>query len=186
MYAPSVGFSQPWEVVIIRDQSIKAQIKACFEIENEKAKKIFKDRPLYSRLKLEGIMKTPVNIAFFYKPSSTAVLGQTSMDKTGPYSVCLAVQNLWLMARTENLGVGWVSILDEEKVKKILNAPIENELVAYLCLGYVKEFSDRPQLELANWEKRKAASSVVYYDSYDRQDTRAIAGVRHQQTIGTP
>lgn len=138
LYAPSVGFSQPWEVVIIRDPSIKAQIKACFEIENEKAKKNFKDRPLYRGLKLEGIMKTPVNIAFFYKPSSTAVLGQTSMDKTGPYSVCLAVQNLWLMARTENLGVGWVSILDEEKVKNILNAPIENELVAYLCLGYVK------------------------------------------------
>lgn len=164
--APSVGFSQPWEFVIIKDASIKEKIKACFEVENEKAKKIFSDKPLYSQFKLEGITTTPVNIAIFYKPSSTAILGQTSMDKAGPYSVCLAVQNLWLMARAENIGVCWVSILDEEQVKRILNAPAENELVAYLCLGYVKEFTERPQLEIANWETLKSKESLIHYDSY--------------------
>ncbi|NER99972.1 MAG: 5,6-dimethylbenzimidazole synthase [Symploca sp. SIO1B1] len=164
--APSVGFSQPWEFVIIRDLSIREQIKDCFEVENEKAKKIFQDKPLYSQLKLEGITNTPVNLAIFYKPSPSPTLGQTSMEKTGPYSVCLAIENLWLMARAENIGVGWVSILDEEQVKQILNAPVENELVAYLCLGYVKEFTDRPQLELANWERRKSQESLIYYDSY--------------------
>ncbi|MDJ0737010.1 MAG: 5,6-dimethylbenzimidazole synthase [Nostocaceae cyanobacterium] len=170
--APSVGFSQPWEFVIIRDASIKEKIKACFEIENEKAKKIFNDKPLYNQFKLEGIQTTPINIAIFYKPSSSPVLGQTSMKKAGPYSVCLAVQNLWLMARAENIGVCWLSILDEQKVKRILNAPDENELIAYLCIGYVKEFTERPQLEIANWETRKSQESLIYYDSY-HQDSNS-------------
>ncbi|NEP13209.1 MAG: 5,6-dimethylbenzimidazole synthase [Symploca sp. SIO2C1] len=165
--APSVGFSQPWEFVIIRDVSIREKIKNCFEAENEKAKQIFKDKPLYNQLKLEGITNTPVNIAMFYKPSSSPILGQTSMEKTGPYSVCLAVQNLWLMARAENIGVGWVSILDEKQVKQILHAPSENELVAYLCLGYVKEFTERPQLEIANWERPKSQESLIHYESYN-------------------
>ncbi|NET54962.1 MAG: 5,6-dimethylbenzimidazole synthase [Symploca sp. SIO2E6] len=164
--APSVGFSQPWEFVIIRDLSIREQIKDCFEAENEKAKRIFQDKPLYRQLKIEGITNTPVNLAIFYKPSSNPVLGQTSMEKTGPYSVCLAIENLWLMARAENIAVGWVSVLDEDQVKRILNAPAENELVAYLCLGYVTEFTERPQLEIANWEKPKYKESLIYYDSY--------------------
>ncbi|NES92780.1 MULTISPECIES: 5,6-dimethylbenzimidazole synthase [Okeania] len=168
LHAPSVGFSQPWEFVIIRDPSIKAKIKASFERENEKAEEIFKDRPLPHQFQLigTGITTTPVNIAVFYKPSSAPVLGQTSMDKVGPYSVCLAIQNLWLMARAENIGLGWVSVLDEEEVKTILNAPPENELIAYLCIGYVTEFTERPQLEIANWEKCKSKAEVIYYNSY--------------------
>ena len=164
--APSVGFSQPWEFVIIRDPSIKAKIKTSFETENKKAKEIFKNKPLYNQFQLEGILTTPVNIAVFYKPSPNPVLGQTSMDKVGIYSVCLAIQNLWLMARAENIGLCWVSILDEEQVKTILNAPPENQLIAYLCIGYVTEFTERPQLEIANWEKRKSKEAVIYYDSY--------------------
>ncbi len=167
MAAPSVGYSQPWEFVIIRDSSIKAQIQACFEIENEKAKKIFSDKPLYKDLKLEGITKTPINLAVFYKPSPKPVLGQTSMEQVGAYSVCLAIQNLWLMARTEDIAVGWVSLLNEEKVKTILNAPPENELVAYLCLGYVTEFKHRPELELLNWQKSKSKDEVIYYETYN-------------------
>lgn len=167
--APSVGFSQPWEFVIIRNPSIKAQIKVCFEQENAKAKKIFKNQPLYNQFQLEGITTTPVNIAVFYKPSHTPILGQTSMDKSGMYSVCLAIQNLWLMARAENIGLCWVSILDEEQVKTILNAPSENQLIAYLCIGYVTEFAERPQLEIANWEKYKSKEAVVYYDRYQCQ-----------------
>ncbi|OZH54065.1 oxidoreductase [Hydrocoleum sp. CS-953] len=170
LLGPSVGFSQPWEFVIIRDSSIKAKIKASFERENEKAKEIFKDRPLYNHFQLEGITTTPVNIAVFYKPSPNPVMGQTSMEKVGPYSVCLAIQNLWLMARAENIGVGWVSILDEKEVKTILNAPPENELIAYLCLGYVTEFKERPLLEIVNWEKRKSKEAVIYYDGYQNRE----------------
>ena len=164
--APSVGFSQPWEFVIIRDPLIKAKVKASFARENEKAKEIFKNKPFYNQLQLEGITTTPINIAVFYKPSPNPVMGQTSTDKVGPYSVCLAIQNLWLMARAENIGLGWVSILDEKEVKTILNAPPENELIAYLCIGYVTEFTERPLLEIANWEKRKLKEAVIYYNSY--------------------
>ncbi|MDT9342399.1 5,6-dimethylbenzimidazole synthase [Trichodesmium erythraeum 21-75] len=166
LHAPSVGFSQPWEFIIIRDPLIKAKVKDSFMKENEKAKKIFKDRPFYNQLQLEGITVAPVNIAVFYKPSPNSVVGQTSQEKFGPYSVCLAIQNLWLMARAENLGLGWVSILDEKEVKMILNAPLENELIAYLCIGYVTEFTERPLLEITNWEKRKLKESIIYYDGY--------------------
>lgn len=166
--APSVGFSQPWEFVIIRDQAIKKQVAHSFALENKKAEKMFTDekQQLYSKLKLEGILETPINIAVFYKPSTAPVLGQNSMLETGEYSVVCAVQNMWLMARALNVGIGWVSILDANAVTKILNAPPENKLVAYLCVGYVKEFLQMPELEKINWEKRKAIQSAVYDNTY--------------------
>nr|WP_305070037.1 5,6-dimethylbenzimidazole synthase [Flavobacterium covae] len=115
----------------------------------------------YIKLKLEGIIEAPINIAVFYKPSDKPVLGQTSMSKMGLYSVVCAVQNMWLTARSLNIGMGWVSILNEKKVKTILNVPKENKLVAYLCLGYVDKFYTQPELELIKWEKRKEKDSVV-------------------------
>jgi len=171
--APSVGFSQPWEFVVIRDRSIKQRIAKCFEQENTKAATLFKDntledkkRDLYSKLKLEGILETPLNIAVFYKPSPEPVLGQTSMHDMGEYSVVCAVQNMWLMARAMNIGIGWVSILDADTVKDILNAPQQNKLVAYLCVGHVDEFLSKPELETIDWKQRKLIDSLVYTDSY--------------------
>jgi 5,6-dimethylbenzimidazole synthase len=117
-------------------------------------------------LKLEGITEAPLNLAVFYKPSPKPVLGQTTMKEAGLYSVVCAIQNIWLMARALNIGVGWVSILDPEKVKCILHAPPENQLIAYLCIGWVDEFLPRPELEALQWEKRKEKEAVVYYDTY--------------------
>ncbi len=161
--APSVGFSQPWEFVIIKNDNIKAQIKNSFNEENLKALDSFKDEKQkeYTQLKLEGIVEAPFNIAVFYKPSENPVLGQTSMAEMGLYSVVCAVQNMWLTARSLNLGLGWVSILNPEKVKIILNAPKDNQLVAYLCIGYVDKFLEQPELETLKWEKRKEKESVV-------------------------
>lgn len=166
--APSVGFSQPWEFVVIREQTTKLKVAQNFEAENAKATALFKDkkRDEYAALKLEGIVETPINIAVFYKPSEDTVLGQTSMLDMGEYSVVCAVQNMWLMARAMNIGIGWVSILDENKVKDILNAPAKNKLVAYLCVGHVDKFLDNPELETLNWEKRKPLDSVIYQDTY--------------------
>jgi len=166
--APSVGFSQPWEFVIIKDDEVKAQIKETFCEENKKAAGVFKDEKQqeYIRLKLEGIIEAPVNIAVFYKPAVGPVLGQTSMAEVGLYSVICAVQNMWLMARALNIGIGWVSILDPEKVKSILHAPPANKLVAYLCVGYVDHFPDKPELEILEWEKRKQQDAVLFFDSY--------------------
>lgn len=166
--APSVGFSQPWEFVIVRDDSIKKKIVASFTTENKQAKATFSDeqQKIYATLKLEGILEAPVNIAVFYKPSTTPVLGQNTMVEAGEYSVVCAVQNMWLMSRAMNIGLGWVSILNPEHVKEILHAPTDNKLVAYLCLGYVDEFFAVPELETLKWKKRKAINSVVYSDQY--------------------
>jgi 5,6-dimethylbenzimidazole synthase len=177
IHAPSVGFSQPWEFVVIKNDAIKQQVKESFNEENQKAKLLFKNEKedlspnnekesLYARLKLEGITEAPLNLAVFYKPSASPVLGQTSMKEAGLYSVVCAIQNIWLMARALNIGVGWVSILDPEKVKCILNAPPQNQLIAYLCIGWVDKFLHRPELEELNWEKRKEKQAVVYYDTY--------------------
>lgn len=168
VHAPSVGFSQPWEFVIIKDPIVRSQIKDCFTEENDKAKDLFnaEKQEQYTRLKLEGITEAPVNMAVFYVPSSAPVLGQTSMKEVGLYSVVCAIQNIWLMARALNIGVGWVSILNPDKVKSILNAPEQNQLIAYLCIGYVDKFLTLPELEQLQWEKRKERHTVVFHDKY--------------------
>jgi len=166
--APSVGFSQPWEFVVIKDQNIRNKVKESFFEENEKAKQLFeKDKAAaYTQLKLEGITESALNIAVFYKPSEHPVLGQTSMKEAGVYSVVCAIQNMWLMARALNIGLGWVSILDAEKVKTILNAPADRQLIGYLCLGHVDVFYENPELEQLKWEKRKKIEEVVIKNSY--------------------
>ncbi|MCJ8268962.1 MAG: nitroreductase family protein, partial [Psychrosphaera sp.] len=101
LHAPSVGFSQPWQFVVIRKDSVKQQVYQSFLIANEIAQKQFEGdkKSLYQQLKLEGILQAPVNLAIFYKPEKSAVLGQNSMADMGRFSVVCAIQNLWLMAR---------------------------------------------------------------------------------------
>ena len=166
--APSVGFSQPWEFVLISDPETKNKIKATFSEETQKATLQFQDKKQkeYIKLKLEGILEAPLNIAVFYKPNTKPVLGQTSMPNMGRYSVVCAIQNMWLMARSLNVGMGWVSILDPEKVKKVLNAPKENELIGYLCLGYTDMFYNVPELEQKKWEQRKLQQEVIINEKY--------------------
>ena len=166
--APSVGFSQPWEFVIIKDDKIRTQIKESFLEESEKAKNLFSKEKsdAYTKLKLEGITESALNIAVFYKPSKHPVLGQTSMKEAGIYSVVCAIQNMWLMARALNIGLGWVSILDAIKIKSILNAPEDRQLIGYLCLGHVDVFYENPELERLNWEKRKNMNEVLIHNQY--------------------
>ncbi|MFT7042499.1 MAG: 5,6-dimethylbenzimidazole synthase [Candidatus Azotimanducaceae bacterium] len=166
--APSVGYSQPWEFVVIRDTAVKARISASFELENEKAAGVFagEKKAIYSHIKLEGIHEAPVNIAVFYKPEKGPVLGQNTMLEAGEYSVVCAVQNMWLMSRALNIGLGWVSILDPLVVKDILNSPPDNKLVAYLCIGYVGEFFSMPELERLQWKSRKPLEASVYREGY--------------------
>ena len=163
LHAPSVGFSQPWEFVIITDKDTRQAVRDSFDEANAAAAGVFAARDQeYCRLKLEGILESAVNIAVFYKPNKNGpVLGQTSMPEVGLYSVVCAVQNMWLMARALNIGLGWVSILDPEKVKGIVGAAADSKLVAYLCVGYTDGFYTRPELELLEWERRKDRDSVI-------------------------
>jgi len=167
-HAPSVGFSQPWEFLVIRDKVTRQLVKDSFAEENEKAVSHFETgkQKEYIRLKLEGILEAPLNIAVFYKPSGKPVLGQTSMEEVGLYSVVCAIQNMWLMARALNIGMGWVSILDPEKIKELVKAPATNKLVAYLCIGYTDGFYEQPELEIIQWEKRKEEKALVFYETY--------------------
>lgn len=168
--APSVGFSQPWEFVLIHDTEIKKQIAASFELENKKAEKQFSDEKQknYAQLKLEGIREAPLNMAVFYKPTDKPVLGQNTMSEMGEYSVVCAVQNMWLMARALNIGMGWVSILNPNSVKQILQSPPENKLVAYLCVGYVDGFYEKPELELLQWESKKSIHAAIHLNTYPK------------------
>jgi 5,6-dimethylbenzimidazole synthase len=159
--APSVGFSQPWEFMIIDDLTLRDKIYREFETENDKAKVIFHDSSLYASLKLEGIKEATYNIAVLYKKPTKAVLGQTIQKKVGEYSVVCAIQNLWLMARAYNIGVGWVSILKPKKIKKILDISSEYKLIAYLTMGYVDEFLEAPELQTLNWETKKELADVI-------------------------
>lgn len=164
--APSVGYSQPWKFILINDKNIKKEIFKNFENENNEAKKVFKDKNLYKNLKLEGIIEAPLNIAVIFETPSEEILGTTSMDNMGEYSVVCAIQNMWLMARSLNIGLGWVSILDASTVLKTLQITGKNKLIAYLCLGYVKDFANEPELKTIKWEQEKERNSLINTSFY--------------------
>jgi 5,6-dimethylbenzimidazole synthase len=162
LHAPSVGFSQPWEFVVVEDRVVREKVRGSFEAANADARRVFGGRgEEYARLKLEGILEAAVNIAVFYVPAAAPVLGQTAMEEVGLYSAVCAVQNMWLMARALNVGIGWVSILDPERVRVLLGAPEGRRLVAYLCVGHTDGFYEQPELELLQWERRKARETII-------------------------
>ena len=172
-HAPSVGFSQPWNFILIKDSDTKKKIKESFEREKELSSDMVKEprKSKYLAFKLEGILDAPVNLCVTYDPSKFGpfVIGRTSIPETGIYSVCCAVQNLWLAARTEGVGVGWVSILSNDVLKNVLNLPDHVTPIAYLCLGYVEKFAEKPDLEEAGWLPRLNLKDVVYYEKWEQK-----------------
>ena len=175
-HAPSVGFSQPWNFILIKDEKTKKKIKESFDEERKRSSQ-FVDEPKrsqYLSFKLEGILDSPVNICVTYDPTRFGpfVIGKSSIPETGIYSVCCAVQNLWLAARTEGLGLGWVSILSNNVLKEVLELPEHVIPVAYLCLGYVEEFALKPDLETAGWLPRLDLKDVVYYEKWEQKQNQ--------------
>ena len=172
-HAPSVGFSQPWNFILIKDEDTKKKIKESFERERELSSDMVKEprKSKYLSFKLEGILDSPVNLCVTYDPSKFGpfVIGRTSIPDTGIYSVCCAVQNLWLAARTEGIGVGWVSILSNDVLKNVLNLPDYVTPIAYLCLGYVEKFAEKPDLEQAGWLPRLNLKDVGYYEKWEQK-----------------
>ena len=173
-HAPSVGFSQPWNFILIKDKDTRKKVKESFDKERIRSSNLIDDpkRSKYLSLRLEGILDSAVNVCVTYDPSKFGpfVIGRSSIPETGIYSVCCAIQNLWLAARTEEIGVGWVSILSNDELKKILEIPEHVVPVAYLCLGHVKEFADKPDLESAGCLSRLELKDVVYYEKWDKSD----------------
>jgi 5,6-dimethylbenzimidazole synthase len=175
-HAGSVGFMQPWSFVVVRSPEVKQSVKALFERANAAAREVFEGerRELYSRMKLEGICEAPLNLCVTCDPTRTGphVLGRNTIRETDVYSTCCAVQNLWLAARAEGIGVGWVSIFEPTELRTVLRIPSHVVLVAYLCLGYVTEFMNRPQLEIAGWQSRLPIDELIFEDYWGEKRGR--------------
>ena len=169
-HGPSVGFMQPWDFIIVRDMDVRQQVKGLFDRERQAASSFFDEprRSHYLSLKLEGILESAVNVCVTCDPTrAEVVLGRNSIQETDLYSTCCAVQNLWLAARAEGVGAGWVSILKQPQLRKILGIPHHVIPVAYLCLGYPVEFPADPILETAGWRKRMPLEGLVHFDGWE-------------------
>jgi 5,6-dimethylbenzimidazole synthase len=168
--APSVGLMQPWRFIVVRDVLVRQAVHKIFLEANQQALAGYEGerQKNYAGMKLEGILEAPQNLCVVCDPQSSQghELGRRTMPETAVYSAVCAVQNLWLAARAEGIGVGWVSILQPARLRCALEIPEHITPVAYLCLGYVDEFAAEPDLERAGWEKRSSLKSVVAFDRY--------------------
>lgn len=165
-HAPSVGFMQPWDFIVIDSLAVRKRVLASFNEENEKAAERYTGRrkDTYRSLKLQGILESPMNLCITCDRTRGGphVLGRNSIVEMDLFSTCLAVQNLWLAARAEGIGVGWVSILDQQVLSDILQLPEHVYPLAYLCLGYVSEFLGQPELQTRGWRSRLPLEELVH------------------------
>lgn len=171
-HAPSVGFMQPWNFITVRKPETRQRIWQAFSRANDEALDMFSDdkKQLYRSLKLEGIRKAPLNLCITCDRTrgGKVVLGRTHDPSMDLYSTVCAVQNLWLAARTEGIGVGWVSIFHQDDVREILGIPEHVAIVAYLCIGYVDQLYDQPELQKKGWRKRLDLADLVFEEGWGR------------------
>ncbi|NIC07412.1 5,6-dimethylbenzimidazole synthase [Billgrantia bachuensis] len=183
-HAPSVGFMQPWDFLVIDSLEVRRRVHGIFARENEKGAQRFSGerQQVYRRLKLEGIVESPLNLCITCDRTrgEGPVLGRTSIVETDLFSTCLAVQNLWLAARAEGIGVGWVSILDQDELAEVLGLPERVYPLAYLCLGYVSEFLDQPELARSGWRQRLPLTDLVHGNGWGH----ALEDEALQQALG--
>lgn len=169
-HAPSVGLSQPWNFIVAKTDETKKRVHEAFGEANKEAADLFdgERKQHYQRLRLQGILDAPVNLCVTCDRTrgGDVILGRTHQRDMDLYSTVCAVQNLWLSARAEGLGMGWVSIIKPEALADIFKLPDSVVPVAYLCLGYVDYFRERPELEEKGWEKRAALRDMVFSEHW--------------------
>ncbi len=157
--APSVGLMQPTRFVVVRDATVRARVHAVFLAANAAAAAHYEGahKEAYAGLKLEGLLEAPQHVCVLCESASAQGqgLGRATMPEMAAYSSVCAVENFWLAARAEGVGVGWVSIVDVAALRALLHVPEKLTLVAYLCVGYVERFEDVPDLERLGWERRR-------------------------------
>jgi 5,6-dimethylbenzimidazole synthase len=171
-HAPSVGFMQPWDFILVREMEMRRKVRGAFEKAHAEEARAFppEKREAYLALKLEGILESALNLCVTcdrerFGKAGIGRMVQTEMDR---FSAVCAVQNLWLAARAEGIGVGWVSIVHPGDLKAILGIPEKIEVIAYLCLGTVTHFAEKPDLETAGWAPRLPLSQLVHLERWDR------------------
>jgi 5,6-dimethylbenzimidazole synthase len=163
--SPSVGLSQPWRFVIVDDPGRRRAVRTVFEAANADALSGYGEEKarLYAQLKLAGLDAAPVQFACFADRGTLqgAGLGRRTMPEMIEYSAVAAVHTLWLAARAENLGLGWVSILDPTQIATALDVPVDWSFIGYFCLGYPEHDDLTPELQRARWEQRRPASEFI-------------------------
>jgi len=171
--APSVGLSQPWDFIILRDRALRERVHTLARRQREVfAQSLPRSRALAFRdLKIEAILDTPVNIVVTCDPTRGGrhVLGRHTQPQVAAYSSVCAVQNLWLAARAEGLGVGWVSFFGQQELGVTLELPAHLEIVAYLCVGHVAEFPPAPELALSGWARQRPLAWAVHDEKWGRR-----------------
>jgi nicotinate-nucleotide--dimethylbenzimidazole phosphoribosyltransferase len=174
---PSVGLSQPWDFLVIRDHNTRAAVQRLAAGHRDAfAARLPRGRQeRFDRLKVEAIMDAPVSLVVTCDPTRGGrhVLGRATMPETAAYSTACAVQNLWLAARVEGVGVGWVSFFDERELVHTLGLPDHLRIVAYLCVGYVRRFPPAPELLDSGWALRRPLEWAVHQETWGR---RALPG----------
>jgi 5,6-dimethylbenzimidazole synthase len=188
-HAPSVGFMQPWDFILIRDPATRKLVHDAFRRANAEALERFtgERQQQYAALKLEGILESALNLCVTCDRArfGPVVLGRTCQPDMDLYSTVCAVQNLWLAGRAEGVGLGWVSILHADELARILCLPAQVVPVAYLCLGYVDEFPPAPELQTAGWLPRLPLADVVRYEAWDGKPTMVWEDVRRELELKT-
>jgi 5,6-dimethylbenzimidazole synthase len=182
-HAPSVGFMQPWNFIVIRDTARKGQIRdLVLKARGEEVRHIDETRQsLYRSLKLEGIAEAPVNLCITCDRTRAdeSPLGRWHNPEMDLYSTVCAVQNLWLAARAEGIGMGWVSILAKKELRALLGIPVHVMPVAYLCLGYVPDLARKPELETKGWRQRLSLGDLIASETWDGE------GEEHLKALAT-
>ncbi|GAA2113474.1 5,6-dimethylbenzimidazole synthase [Actinomadura alba] len=168
--APSVGLSQPWDFVLVADPAVR---RAFYEhVQHERATFAATltgaDAERFARIKIDGVLESSLSIVVTYDPErgSPAVLGRHAIADAGLYSVCLAIQNLWLAATAEELGVGWVSFYREPYARRLLGIPDGIRPVAWLCVGPVTHLETTPDLERHGWRARRPLDAAIHHDRW--------------------
>ncbi len=163
--APSVGLSQPWRFIVVDDPGRREAIREVFNACNADAGASYAGERAarYAELKLEGLKEAPCQFAVFTdRATATGYgLGRRTMPETAEYSAVAAISMMWLAARAEGLGMGWISILDPARMHHILDIPESWRFVGYFCLGYPQAENDQPELERAGWERRRTSQACV-------------------------
>jgi len=165
--APSVGLSQPWRFVLVEEAGRRAEVRANFERANAAALAAYEgaEAQSYARLKLAGLDEAPVHLAVFADPGTAQGhgLGRRTMPEMIEYSAVTAVHTIWLAARAQGIGMGWVSILDPQAAASALDVPADWKFIGYFCLGYPQVDDTVPELEQSGWEQRRLPSSVILH-----------------------
>ncbi|GAA1914720.1 5,6-dimethylbenzimidazole synthase [Nocardioides hwasunensis] len=168
--APSVGHSQPWDFVLVKDEVKRREFAEHVETE----RKVFADqldgerRATFEKIKVEGIRESGLGVVVTYSPDRGGqhVLGRHAIADAGLYSTCLAIQNLWLSATAEGLGVGWVSFYREEFLADLIGLPDGVRPVAWLCLGPITRLQEVPDLVRHDWRKGRTLDEAIHHDSW--------------------